>query len=146
MTITRRGIMWAAGALLGIAVTAALTWSVSQLSGQRIGLSSQPLSVIRALAPPPIDDRAAGSLGSRARSSEEPAPTRPSAAQPTPRLSVPTTPAPAASRGTQARSAAGSGTPSTASMPGPGGDHSDDAGQSGQGAPSSGASGSGRDD
>ena len=50
MTVTRQGLLWALAALLGIAVTAALTWSVSQLAGQRIGLSSQPLSVIHGLA------------------------------------------------------------------------------------------------
>jgi hypothetical protein len=40
------------GALLGIAVTAGLTWSVSRLAAEHIGLSSEPVSVIQALAPP----------------------------------------------------------------------------------------------
>jgi len=52
MTLTRRGFLWAFAAMLGIAVTAALTWSVSRLAGQRIGLSSEPASVIHGLAPP----------------------------------------------------------------------------------------------
>jgi hypothetical protein len=146
MKITRRGVLWAAGALLGIAVTAALTWSVSQLSSQRIGLSSQPLSVIRSLAPPPTDDHATGPLNRRPQSPEAPVPTHPSAAQTTPRRSVPGTPAPGASRSPRVQSASGPGTASTGSMPSPGGDHPDDTGQSGHGAPSSGATGSGGDD
>jgi hypothetical protein len=146
MTITRRGAMWAAGALLGIAVTAALTWSVSQLSSQRIGLSSQPLSVIRGLAPPPTDDHPAGVLTSRAQPAETPAPTRPAAARTTPRHPVPVRPAPAVSRASQAPTASGSGTSSAASVPHPVGHQSDDAGQSGQGASPAGAATSGRDD
>jgi hypothetical protein len=51
MAVTRRGLLWTMGALLGIALTAVLTWSVSQLAGQRIGQSSEPLSVVRPLAP-----------------------------------------------------------------------------------------------
>lgn len=38
-------------ALAGIVVTAALTWSVQRLTGERIGLSSTPPTVIRGLAP-----------------------------------------------------------------------------------------------
>ena len=52
MTVTRRGLLWAVAALLGIAVTASLTWSVSRLAAEHIGLSSEPVSVIQALAPP----------------------------------------------------------------------------------------------
>jgi hypothetical protein len=52
MTLTKRGLLWAVAAMLGIAITAALTWSVSLLAGQRIGLSSEPLSLIHGLAPP----------------------------------------------------------------------------------------------
>jgi hypothetical protein len=51
MTLTRRGFAYAILAMLGIAVTAALTWSVSRLAGQRIGLQSVPVSVIHGLAP-----------------------------------------------------------------------------------------------
>jgi hypothetical protein len=50
--MTRRGFLWTVTALLGIGATAALTWSVSRLAGERIGLSSAPLSVIHGLAPP----------------------------------------------------------------------------------------------
>jgi hypothetical protein len=136
--ITRRGVLWAAGALLGIAVTAALTWSVSQLSSQRIGLSSQPLSVIRGLAPPPNDDRAAGALRSRTEPAEARAPTRPSAATTSPRPTLPVTPAPAVTPSTSAPAAAASGTSRAAA---PVGQQSEDGGQGGQG-----ASTSGRDD
>ena len=51
----RRGLLWVSAALLGLVVTAALTWSVSRLTAQRIGLSSQPVSVVSQLAPPPAD-------------------------------------------------------------------------------------------
>ncbi len=51
MRITRRGILWAVGALLGIAVAVALAWSVGRLAGQRIGLSAAPPSVVGGLAP-----------------------------------------------------------------------------------------------
>jgi len=50
-------------ALLGIAVTAALTWSISQLAGQRIGLSSEPLSMIHGLAPPHPEGRPSTTRG-----------------------------------------------------------------------------------
>jgi uncharacterized membrane protein YgcG len=50
--MTRRATLWAAIALLGIAASAALAWSASQLASQRIGLSSAPLSVAAGLAPP----------------------------------------------------------------------------------------------
>ena len=148
MKITRRGVLWAAGALLGIAVTAALTWSVSRLSGQRIGLSSQPLSAIRALAPPPTDDRAANSQSNRPGSSEAPARSGPSTADTTPRLTLPATRGTATNRSTQAPTG---GTRVGASSANSGGDHADDTGQSGQGGPPSGtapsgAAGSGRDD
>jgi hypothetical protein len=66
--------MWAAAALLGIAVTAALTWSVSHLAGQRIGLSSEPLSVNHGLAP--------GRTGT-ADSPSEPSPSGEDEAEPT---------------------------------------------------------------
>jgi uncharacterized membrane protein YgcG len=49
--MTRRGFALAVVALLGIALTAALTWSIGRLAGQHIGLASAPLSVIHGLAP-----------------------------------------------------------------------------------------------
>jgi hypothetical protein len=141
-------VLWAAGALLGIAVTAALTWSVSQLSSQRIGLSSQPLSVIRGLAPPPAEDQSAGSVNRRARSPEVPVAPPPSTTSTAPHLSVPGNrpPAPAASPSHGGQSRAGSATTSAGSLPSPGGDHADDTGQSGPSASSSASDGSGRDD
>ncbi len=51
--MTRRGVLWAVAALLGIVLTAALTWSVSRIAGQRIGLSYVPVRVIKSLAPAP---------------------------------------------------------------------------------------------
>lgn len=49
--MSRRAAIWALGALLGIVVTAAITWATSRLTGQHIGLSSEPLSAGRSLAP-----------------------------------------------------------------------------------------------
>lgn len=42
---------WALAALLGIVLTAAITWATSQLTSQRIGLSSEPVSAGGRLAP-----------------------------------------------------------------------------------------------
>lgn len=49
--MSRQTLALAVAAVLGIAITAVLAWSASQLAGQRIGLSSQPLSVAHGLAP-----------------------------------------------------------------------------------------------
>lgn len=59
--------MWVAGALVGIVLTAAITWAASQLTSQHIGLSSEPLSAGRQLAPRQSESRTAG--GERTRSS-----------------------------------------------------------------------------
>lgn len=40
-------------ALLGIAVSASLTWAAMRIAGQRIGIAAAPVSVIRGLAPRP---------------------------------------------------------------------------------------------
>jgi cytoskeletal protein RodZ len=63
MSLTRRSFVWAVVALLGIVVAAALTWSVTKLAAQRIGLSSEPLSVIRGLAPATGRPKSAASQG-----------------------------------------------------------------------------------
>ena len=47
-----RTLAWVTAGILGIALTAAITWEASRLASQRIGLASQPLSVTRQLAPP----------------------------------------------------------------------------------------------
>ncbi len=49
--MTRRSILTIIVAVLGLALSAALAWSASQLAGQRIGLASEPFSVTRGLAP-----------------------------------------------------------------------------------------------
>jgi hypothetical protein len=90
--MTRRSILSAAVAVLGLALSAALAWSASQLAGQRIGLASEPLSVAQGLAPhhragpaqpPRRDDR--GAVG------RTPTPRKTSA---TTRTQIFTTPAP----------------------------------------------------
>jgi uncharacterized membrane protein YgcG len=54
--VSGRAILWTAAALMGIVVTAVLAWSGSQLAGQHIGLSSEPLSVATGLAPSRLED------------------------------------------------------------------------------------------
>jgi hypothetical protein len=49
--MTRHGVLWTSAALLGIVATAVIAWSISQVTGQHIGLASAPLSVVRGLAP-----------------------------------------------------------------------------------------------
>lgn len=49
--MSRRTAIWLLAALLGIVVTAAITWATSQLTSQRIGLASEPLSAGSGLAP-----------------------------------------------------------------------------------------------
>jgi len=49
--VTRRALLWAVAAVLGIVITAALTWSVSRLTRERIGLSAESPSVVGGLAP-----------------------------------------------------------------------------------------------
>jgi hypothetical protein len=53
VSITRRGLAWAALAVLGIIIAVALSWSVSRLAGRRIGLSSVSPAVVGRLVPPP---------------------------------------------------------------------------------------------
>lgn len=96
MIVTRRGTLWVLVALLGLAVTAALTRSVSQLAGQKIGLASEPVSVIHGLAPTqstrldPVRER------DEAHSTHPDTATSPAADVPAGTVSVPTTtPAPA---------------------------------------------------
>ena len=49
--MTRRTALWLVVALLGIVACAAVAWTASRLAGQRIGLSSAPLSAVDGLAP-----------------------------------------------------------------------------------------------
>jgi hypothetical protein len=49
--MSRRGVALAVLALLGVALTVALTWSIGRITGQHIGLAAAPPSVIRGLAP-----------------------------------------------------------------------------------------------
>jgi hypothetical protein len=50
--MSRRSLVWVLAALLGIALTAGVTWASSQLTSQRIGLSAEPISAGVRLAPP----------------------------------------------------------------------------------------------
>ena len=49
--MSRQAALWALAALLGIALTAGITWATSQLTSQHIGLSSEPISAGSRLAP-----------------------------------------------------------------------------------------------
>jgi hypothetical protein len=68
--VSSRAILWTCGALLGIVATAAVAWAASQLTGQHVGLSSEPLSVVTGLAP-------ATSVPARPVASHRPRPGRP---------------------------------------------------------------------
>ncbi len=49
--MSRKSLIWVLAALVGIALTAGITWASSQLTSQRIGLSSEPISAGVRLAP-----------------------------------------------------------------------------------------------
>jgi hypothetical protein len=49
--MSRQTALWALAALLGLVLTAGITWATSQLTSQHIGLSSEPISGGRSLAP-----------------------------------------------------------------------------------------------
>ena len=65
--MTQRTVMWGTAALLGIVATAAIAWSASQLARQPIGLLSEPLSVVRGLAPARADGSHERHLASHVR-------------------------------------------------------------------------------
>ena len=85
--MARNTVIWLSAALLGIVLTAALAWSASQLAGQWIGLSSEPLSALGRLAPPPPTGHTAPTGG--ATPSPRSAPARPMAASTHPPPPVP---------------------------------------------------------
>ena len=89
--MTRKTLIWTSAALLSIVLTAALAWSASQLAGQRIGLSSEPLSALGSLAPPPAA-RHTAPAGSAPRPAIPPRSTkrvRPASGRPTETASTP---------------------------------------------------------
>ncbi|HST34648.1 MAG TPA: hypothetical protein VLJ80_14135 [Solirubrobacteraceae bacterium] len=49
--MSRQTALWVLAALLGLMLTAGITWATSQLTSQHIGLSSEPISGGRRLAP-----------------------------------------------------------------------------------------------
>ncbi len=51
MWVSRRAILWGLAAVTGIALTAGVAWSASRIAGEHVGLSGEPLSVARGLAP-----------------------------------------------------------------------------------------------
>jgi hypothetical protein len=53
--MSRQTAMWTLAALLGIVLTAGITWATSQLTSQRIGISSEPISAAGRLAPRAIE-------------------------------------------------------------------------------------------
>lgn len=143
--MTRRATLWAAIALLGIAASAALAWSASQLASQRIGLSSAPLSVAAALAPPASPRKRAvprrGQGRSQTRPSKPPGVAAPSTVSPA--TTVPSVPAPAVTASAPATVAAQRSSPSPAPAATPRGDSSGRGGSSRGGGGSSSGSGSG---
>jgi uncharacterized membrane protein YgcG len=165
--MTRRGFAFAVVALLGIALTVALTWSIGRLAGQHIGLASAPLSVIHGLAPAspapaehpqaasghrPVHRRETTIHGSTSTAGAVVLPTTAPAAPVAP-LTQPPAAAPTTSvTVNQASSAANSSPARTGAGSSVGGDGRDGSGDSGGGSGSaggsgsSGHSGSGRDD
>jgi hypothetical protein len=105
--VKRQAFGVAAAALFGIVVTAAVAWLASQLAGQRIGLTDEPLSVASGLTPARHDatrrihtGRARPALPKPAtrRQTTSPAVSTRTATAPVPPASVQTTtPAPPAS-------------------------------------------------
>lgn len=63
--MSRHTTIWALAALLGIVLTAAITWGTSQLTSQRIGISSEPISAASGLAPRQLEPRATRRTGRR---------------------------------------------------------------------------------
>ena len=49
--MSRQSALWILAGVLGIVLAAGITWATSQLTSQHIGLSSEPISAARALAP-----------------------------------------------------------------------------------------------
>ena len=102
--MSRQAALWALAALLGIALTAGITWATGQLTSQHIGLSSEPISAGSRLAPAvatkPTNTRSetGGRTTTTVRRSAPPAsgPTTtgsaPPASTPSPEGSLPVTP------------------------------------------------------
>ncbi len=51
-SMSRQAALWMLAAVVGIVLTAGITWATSQLTSQHIGISSEPLSAGHGLAPP----------------------------------------------------------------------------------------------
>jgi hypothetical protein len=75
--MSRQSALWILAGVLGIVLAAAITWATSQLAGQHIGLSSEPISAARALAPRSPERATSGrvrtTIPSRAHSGRAPA-------------------------------------------------------------------------
>jgi hypothetical protein len=84
--MSRQAALWTLAALLGISLTAGITWATSQLASQHIGLSSEPISAGARLAPKVLR-KANRSQPPQSRPKHS---TRPTRSTPTKR-SVPTT-------------------------------------------------------
>ena len=86
--MSSRTFLCVTAALLGIAATAAVAWSASQLAGQHVGLSAEPLSVARGLAPATLS----AAHHARGPGERRPAGTQSGGAAPTTVASAPTVP------------------------------------------------------
>jgi hypothetical protein len=130
---TRRTLLVAFIAVLGIALAAVITWGTSQLVRQRIGLASEPLTAGRRLLPAPAGTKARHTTTTTKRVTRSTTVREPSS-----RTQTGQTPSPATSSTPTQTGAGSSGTPRSASPP---------EGGSGESSPSSsnGSSGDGRD-
>jgi hypothetical protein len=67
--MSRQAALWGLAAMLGIALTAGITWATSQLASQHIGLSSEPISAGVRLAPTVSKSAQSRTVGSRPKRS-----------------------------------------------------------------------------
>src|SRR6478752_4480676 len=81
-------LLWTLGALAGVVLAAGVTYAASSLSTQRIGISSEPVSAGRELAPNRAPAPTATPRARRPRPKARPRPGR--TVTPTPTAAVPT--------------------------------------------------------
>ncbi len=114
--VSRQGALWILAGLAGITLAAGITWATSQLTSQHIGLSSEPVSAARGLAPLRTETSPATTTHSGTTRKRSPAPAKTTAqpAAPAPAVtgSPPTTQAPAEQTSTGGSEGSGGSQPS----------------------------------
>jgi hypothetical protein len=108
--MNRHALLWVVAAAFGIALAAVITWSASQIAGQKIGLASAPLSVQHGLAPDTRSTRPVNRHQIARHPARRPAP----AATAPPTATTPSAPATAAAPAAGATSTATGAAPTPA--------------------------------